>query len=126
MQVKKLLIFLIVISSILITGCESPIQTSEPSVEQIKADLLGQVLTSDGAPVWEFAALSEYEEVEINNKLSQANALEYDVSMKLKDIATNSYFIADVLVVYKKISGKWELTSLVTRKFEPLSTGDSF
>jgi len=101
----------------LTAGCEVPIQTAEPSAEQIKADLLGHVLTSGGAPVWEFAALSEYEEFEIKEKLSQANALEYDVSMKLTDFPTDTHFIADVLIVYKKINGKWELISLVTKVF---------
>ena len=125
---KKLLIILLVaVSTVTAIGCESPIQmqTQEPSVEQIKADLLGQTLTSGGASIWQFAALSEYEDFKVNNKLSEANALEYDVSMELKDIPTDTHFIADVLIVYKKNNGKWELTSLVTKKFAPLTTGNS-
>ncbi|MFC1988231.1 hypothetical protein ACFLVJ_00100 [Chloroflexota bacterium] len=95
-----------------------PIQTAGPSAEQVKADLIGHVLTVGGALVWEFAALSEYEEFEIKNELSQANALEYDVSMRLKDFPTNSYFTADALIVYKKVNGKWELVSVVTKLFQ--------
>jgi len=101
------------------------LQTVQPSVDQIKADLLGHVLTSNGVPVWEFAALSEYEDFEINNELLLADALEYDVSMELIDFQSDTHLKADVLIVYKKDGTNWELISLVTKVFEIISEADS-
>ncbi|MFC1953429.1 hypothetical protein ACFLWR_04790 [Chloroflexota bacterium] len=127
---KKLLLWLLVpILIVYSVGCDElsgvSVQTVEPSVEQVKADLLGHTLTSRGVQIWEFAALSEYEEFDINNKLILADALEYDVSMKLIDFPTGNHFRADILIVYKKDGSKWELVSLVTKVFEQISEGDS-
>ena len=72
----------------------------------------------DGQPIWQFAALSEYEQFEIKGEQKQGNAIEYDISMNLKDFASNSQFSADMFIVYKNIDGEWELISVVTKSFE--------
>ena len=37
--------------------------------------------------------------------------------MRLVDLAQDMHFLADVLIIYKKIDGKWELTSIVAKLF---------
>lgn len=125
---KKLLLLLLVsllaVSSI---GCdEMGLQTVQPSIDQVKADLIGHVLTVNEVPVWEFAALSEYEDFQINNELLVADALEYDVSVKLIDFAIDTHFRADILIVYKKYGTKWELVSIVTKIFEPIPPSELY
>lgn len=134
-MVKRILLSLLIILSVPLAGCEyvDDLSTYQPaskqdelSVEQIKADLIGHRLIVDGQPVWEFAALSEYEQFDVKGKQTQGNAIEYDVSMKLRDFASDTQFLADVFIVYKNIEGKWELVSVVTKLFEPIDTKGTY
>jgi hypothetical protein len=79
----------------------------------------------NGQPVWNFAALSEYEQFEIIGQQTQGNVVEFDVTMKLKDFATNTHYHVEVFIVYKDIDGKWELVSLVTKLFELTENGET-
>ena len=99
-------------------------QEYEISAEQIKADLIGHYLTGEGLG-WTFAALSEYEQFDIRDTQRQGDVIEYDVSMRLVDLASDEHFLADVLIVYRKGQDKWELISTVTKVFENVS-GDIF
>ena len=110
--------------ALLLMGCLPGSEVREgPSAEQIKADLIGHTLTISAGEVWEFAALSEYEHFDIRDKQTQGNATEYDVSMRLVDIATGTHFLTDVLIVYRETSGKWELVSVVATVFERIEAG---
>lgn len=113
---KKVLPILLTLS-VVAMGCTFQ---SEPTVDRIKVDLIGHTLTASGLTVWEFAALSEYEQVDIKGKQALENAIEYDVSMQLVDIASKTHFSATALVIYKLNNGKWEIVSVVTKTFEPV------
>ncbi|MFC2010894.1 hypothetical protein ACFLUR_01215 [Chloroflexota bacterium] len=126
-MVKRVMISALLILSIVLVGCsfqsklniEKPkLETKELSVEQIKADLIGHNLTWNGQLVWQFAALSEYEQFDIKGKQTQGNAIEYDVSMKLKDFASSNHYLVEAFIVYREIDGKWELISVVTKLLE--------
>ncbi|MFC2047370.1 hypothetical protein ACFLTK_03755 [Chloroflexota bacterium] len=117
-MLRKGILALFLVPCVILVSCSVQ---SEPSAAQIKADLIGHNLVISGMPVWEFAALSEYEQFDIRGKQIQGNALEYDVSMRLIDLASDTQFLADVLIVYKKNDRKWALTSIVTKVFEPIS-----
>ncbi|MFC1989644.1 hypothetical protein ACFLVW_03660 [Chloroflexota bacterium] len=108
-----------IILCVILVGCSTQ---SEPDAEQIKADLIGHNLAIAGSPVWEFAALSEYEQFNIKGTQMQGNVIEYDISMKLLDQASNTHFVADALIVYRKNDGKWELISVVAKLFDPASS----
>jgi len=131
MAKRRVLVSLLILSVALV-GCsfqaevntEKPQpETAEPSAEQIMADLIGHDLIWEGRPVWKFAALSEYEEFDIRDTKTQGNTIEYDVSVRLKDFATNTHFSADAFIVYREIDGKWKLISVVTKLFERIDIG---
>jgi hypothetical protein len=98
-------------------GC---IGQTEPTIEQIKADLIGHYLTDREEAVWTFAALSEIEHFDIRGKQVQENIIEYDVSIRLHDLSTDTHFLADALIVYTQIDGEWYLISTVTKLFKYL------
>ena len=129
---KRILLILVVVLSIASVGCDyfedqsAPKSSSEEvghSAEQMKADLIGHALVVNGQPAWEFAALSEYEQFEIIGEQTQGNVAEFDVTMKLKDFATDAHYHVEVFIVYKDIDGKWELVSLVPKLFELTENG---
>ncbi len=131
---KRILLILMVVLSIALVGCDylenlsAPGSSSEQvgySAEQMKADLIGHALVVNGQPAWNFAALSEYEQFEIIGQQTQGNVVEFDVTMKLKDFATNTHYHVEVFIVYKNIDGKWELVSLVTKLFELTLNGET-
>ena len=132
---RRILLILMVVLSIASFGCdylegsgssESSSEQVAYSAEQMKADLIGHVLVVNGQPAWEFAALSEYEQFEIIGQQTQGNVVEFDVTMKLKDFATNAHYHVEVFIVYKDIDGKWELVSLVTKLFELTGNRETF
>ena len=134
-MIKRILLILMLVLSIVLAGCDylEDLGTTESSseefgysAEQMKADLIGHALVVNGQPAWEFAALSEYEQFEIIGQQTQGNAVEFDVTMKLKDFATNAHYHVEVFIVYKDIDGKWELVSLVTKLFELTENGETF
>lgn len=131
---KRIFLILMVVLSIALIGCDYVEDLSAPksspeqieySAEQMKADLIGHTLVVNGQHAWEFAALSEYEQFEIIGQQTQGNVVEFDVSMKLKDFATNTHYYTEVFIVYKDIDGKWELVSLATKLFELSENGNT-
>ena len=61
-----MVLILLLILSVILAGCsfqselsmEKPkLETKEPSIEQMKADLIGHILTWNGQELWKFAAL---------------------------------------------------------------------
>ncbi len=114
---KRMLLALLIMLSVILAGCSGQ---PEPDVEQIKADLIGQRITTEQLR-WTFAALSEYEQFDIRGKQTQGNAIEYDVSIRLVDLVNDTHFSADVLIVYRKVDGKWELASLLPTHFERIN-----
>ena len=131
---KRILLILMVVLSIALVGCDllddlsAPNSSSEQfeySAEQMKADLIGHVLVVNGQPAWEFAALSEYEQFEIIGEQTQGNVYEFDVTMKLRDFATNAHYHVEAFIIYKNIDGEWEFFSLVTKLFELTENGET-
>ncbi len=117
MRKWNLLVLVIILCGALL-GCSGQ---QEPTAEQIKSDLIGHRLQVAGSGFyWEFAALSEFEYFDIRSKQAQGDIIEYDVSMRLQDLTTNNHFLADALIVYRQIDGKWELTSIVAKLLKPL------
>ena len=119
---KRMLLVLFVILCVSLVGC---IGQSEPDIEQIKADLIGSRIRTEQLQ-WTFAALSEYEQFDIRGKQMQGNVIEYDVHMKLVDLVNDTHFSADVLIVYRKVDGKWELVSLLPILFEYANDGVTY
>ena len=124
---KRILLILMVVLSIALVGCDYFEDQSAPksSSEQMKADLIGHALVVNGQPAWEFAALLEYEQFEIIGEQTQGNVYEFDVTMKLRDFATNAHYHVEAFIIYKDIDGKWELFSLVTKLFELTENGQT-
>ena len=130
-MLKKILVFVMVISAFTVTGCASEreievneiqIQAEEPDAEQIQADLVGSNLRwKGGDEVWYFTALSEFDNVSINNKLTRADAIEYDVTFLLKDFELEKHFILDAFLVYKLTNNKYQLRSYLVTNFEELT-----
>jgi hypothetical protein len=92
---------------------------STPSAEQIKADLIGNQITV-GWSSWRFDALSEFDSFVINGKQIQGDAVEYDVTMRLRDFAQGTQYILDALITYKKVDGHWQLKSILPKLFSQL------
>lgn len=117
-MVRGKLLALFLIPCIILVGCTGQ---SEPNAEQMKADLIGHRLQVAGSSMyWDFAALSEFEYLDIRSKQMQGGVIEYDVSIRLHDLSTDNHFLADALIVYRQIDGKWKLTSIVPKLFKPL------
>ena len=77
-MVKSKILTLLLILCVVFSGCTVQ---SEPSAEQIKADLIGQELTDTSPPwsttssMWKFAALSEYEQFDIRDTQRQGDVI---------------------------------------------------
>jgi hypothetical protein len=108
---------------LVLTGCATLQQP--PKAEQIKADLIGHDLTIMGTQVWQFAALSEFEQFNITSNQTQANVVEYGISMRLVDLASNTRYSAEVAVVYRYTALKWELISIVAKSFRQITGGSN-
>ena len=119
-MVKRKLLVLFLILCITLVGCSDIGESSEPSIEQMKADLIGHILTTGEGTGWAFAALSEFEHFDIRGKQEQGDVIEYDVSMRLVDLVSDIHFLADVLIIYKHIHGEWELAAIVTKLYKYL------
>ena len=131
---KRILLILMVVLSIALVGCDyledlgttgSSSEEFGYSAEQMKADLIGHTIVVNGQLAWKFQALSEYEQFEIIGEQTQGNVYEFDVTMKLRDFATNAHYHVEAFIIYKDIDGKWELVSLVTKLFELTENGET-
>lgn len=114
----------LLVVSVFSGGCSRLL--AEPDAEQIKADLIGKDMPGLGGwplPVWRFAALSEFQELNIKSKQKQGQIIEYDVSMRLQDLESKNRYLADAVIVYKKANGKWELISIVPKLWKEIGKG---
>lgn len=135
-MIKKIFILVLLISIVTLAGCASereikvndiPLQAEEPDEEQIQADLVGSNLRwKGGEEVWYFTALSEFENVSVNNKLTRGDAIEYDVTFLLKDFELEKHFILDAFLVYKLIDYKYQLRSYLVTDFQELTLETHF
>ena len=123
---KRIIILVFAIFAVTFTGCASEreikvkdvqIQAEEPDKEQIQADLVGSYLRWGEDEVWYFAALSEFDNVSINNKITRGNAIEYEVTFLLRDFELEKHFIMDVYLVYKIHDYKWQFVSYLVTDF---------
>lgn len=121
---KRILLTLVVLICLVTvsTGCD--IVSPEPSVEQIKSDLIGETITQ-GTLTWHFHALSEFREVTIVDKIREANTIEYNVTMELQDIFTDKMYTAEVLLIYQRSGTDWDLFSILTMSLKATSNGQS-
>ncbi len=85
----------------------------EPGIEQIKSDLIGETLTQADL-TWHFHALSEFIKVTIEDKIREADTIEYDVSLQLQDVFTGKRFTAEILMIYQRVGTHWDLFSILT------------
>ena len=112
-----ILIFLILL--LVLSGC-----LGEPDAAQIKADLIGKEITGAGdtfyLPRWRFAAISEFQDLSIKNKQITGQILEFDVTMRLQDLETKKQYLAEAIVVYKNIKGKWEIISIASKLWKEI------
>ncbi|MFC1946526.1 hypothetical protein ACFLXY_01250 [Chloroflexota bacterium] len=130
-MLKQIIILVLVISAVTFTGCASdreikvnniPVPAEEPDEEQIQADLVGSNLRwKGGEEVWYFTALSEFDNVSINNKLTRGDAIEFDVTFLLKDFELEKHFILDAFLVYKLYENQWQLRSYLVTDFREIT-----
>jgi len=130
-MLKQTIILLLLFSAVTFTGCASereinvndiPVQAEEPDEEQIQADLVGSNLRwKGGEEVWYFTALSEFDNVSINNEITRGDAIEFDVTFLLRDFELEKHFIMDVFLVYKLMDNNWQLRSYLVTDFRELT-----
>ena len=129
-MLKRTIIILILFLTVTFTGCTSDqgvnvngvqVEAEEPDEEQIQADLVGSNLRwKGGEEVWYFTALSEFDNVSINNIVTRGDAIEYDVSFLLRDFELEKHFILEAFLVYKLFDNKWQLRSYLVTDFREL------
>jgi hypothetical protein len=118
-RIILILVTLICLVSINI-GCD--IVSPEPSIEQIKSDLIGETITQ-GTLTWHFHALSEFQEVNIVDRIRQGNTVEYNVTLELEDLFSKNQYEAEVLLIYQRSGTSWQLFSILAMSLR--ETADS-
>ena len=119
---KQILFVLIILTSLLMINVGCSIISPEPGVEQIKSDLIGEIISKEDV-AWQFAALSEFQEVTIIDKLREGDTIEYNVTMTLQDIYTEEMYTAEVILIYQKSGTHWDLFSILTMSLGVTSNG---
>ena len=123
-MLNKILLTLIALLCLVAVNVGCDLVSPEPSVEQIKSDLIGETLTQETL-TWHFHALSEFKEVTIIDKIREGNTIEYDVSLELQDVFTGKQYTADILMIYQRSGTNWELFSILTMSLRATSNGGS-
>jgi hypothetical protein len=121
---KRIFLTLATLICLVTIGIGCDLVSPEPSVEQIKSDLIGETLTQ-GTLTWHFHALSEFKEVTIVDTIREGNTIEYDVSLELQDVFTGKQYTADILMIYQRSGTNWELFSILTMSLRATSNGGS-
>jgi hypothetical protein len=128
-MLRQVITLALVFSTVMITGCASereikvndiPVRIEEPDKDQIQADLIGSHFSWNDEQVWFFAALSEFDNVSVNNKIKKGNVIEYDVTFLLREFALEKHYIMDVFLVYRNNNNKWQLTSYLITDFREM------
>lgn len=104
---KKNNYVLLLISLFLLIGCEDP----TPTIEEIKNELIGKSI-----PGWNFDYLSEFKNIELQNKIIGTNRIEYDIKMDLVDERNNEKIEIIARVIYtKETENNWEFDKVELR-----------
>ena len=106
-MLKRIFLALVILTSLVIvsTGCD--LVSPEPSIGEIKSDLIGETLTQ-GTLTWHFHALSEFEEV-------TTSPLTVDISDSVTITETVSPLILELNIdVFESVT--------ITEAVEPLIT----
>src|SRR6185436_2050039 len=82
----------------------------EPTVEKIKADLIGKKMIG-----WNFDFLDEFQQCQVNNKVRSGSRITYDLSLSLLDLSKKALHDASVTVVYDLNNGEWKLNDVISR-----------
>ncbi len=106
-----LVLMMVVCLGTVYIGCD--VISPEPSIEQIKSDLIGETLNQADL-TWHFHALSEFKKVTIEDKIREADTIEYDVSLQLQDVFTGKRYTAEILMIYQRVGTHWNLFSILT------------
>ena len=123
-MIKRTFLILFALICLVAVNTSCDLFSPEPSVEQIKSDLMGETLTQ-GTLTWHFHALSEFKEVTIVDKIREGNTIEYDVSLELQDVFSGKQYVADILLIYQRSGTNWELFSILTMSLRATSDGGS-
>jgi len=121
---QRMFLVVIALTSLAMVNVGCNIISPEPSIEQIKSDLIGEII-SKGDLAWQFAALSEFKEITIVDKIREGNTIEYDATMKLQDIYTDEMYTAEVILIYQKSGTHWDLFSILTMSLRATLNGSS-
>ena len=121
-MLKKIILTLIVLLCIVTVSAGCDLVSPEPSIGEIKSDLIGETLTQ-GTLTWHFHALSEFEEVTIEDTIREGNTIEYDVALELQDVFTGTHYTADILMIYQRSGTSWELFSILTMSLQSTTNG---
>jgi hypothetical protein len=121
-MLKRIFLALVILTSFVIvsTGCD--LVSPEPSIGEIKSDLIGETLTQ-GTLTWHFHALSEFKEVTIVDTIREGNTIEYDISLELQDVFSGNHYTADILMIYQRSGTSWELFSILTMSLQSTTNG---
>ena len=117
---KRMLLTIAILTCLVLVNVGCDIVSPEPDIEQIKSDLIGETLTQKDL-TWHFHALSEFQEVIILDRLREADTIEYDVALELKDVFSGKQYTADILMIYQRSGTRWELFSILTMLLESAS-----
>lgn len=110
-----LLLFLIICLGTISAACH--LISPEPGIEQIKSDLVGETI-SRGEMSWYFAALSEFKEIKIVDKIREGDTIEYNLTLELQDVFTEKMHTAEILLIYKRSGTSWDLFSILPKLLE--------
>jgi hypothetical protein len=93
----------------------------EPSVEQMKSDLMGKTM-GGREKGWKFQSVEQIKELTIKDKKEEAGRRVYSITLKLEDPRVSQAFAAEAELTYKQVDSGWQvegvgLTSM--KKLEP-------
>lgn len=95
------------VTAFFMIGCTRP-----PDAERIKADLIGQYISSGGGikSNYEVSSMSQFQSFMIKDSKQQGNIIEYRISVVLK--GEEEPIEGEVHVTYRKESGDWKLAAV--------------
>ncbi len=111
---KSLTIILVwVLSLTFFPGPGSP--ASE--VDQLKADLIGQIMGGRDKG-WKFLSPNQIKELVINDKKEEPQRRIYSVTLKLQDPRSPGVYKADAVVTYEKADSSWKVKGVGLKSME--------
>jgi len=123
---RKILFALIAVIVVnLFVGCSKP---PHPDVNQIKIDLIGRDMRTvnskdkTGERDWYFDSPTEFITFNVSDKKDLGDLIEFHVNMDLKGIVSGNEYYAEAIINYKLVNGKWEIVTVLKKKFEEKNT----